>query len=327
MKKLLLLVVLLSAVVVFAQAPSKEDAQKALEVIKSLNPQWGQVTFEFDKVEVSPLPNYYQARFYVAQQDKQIPVVLYISKDGKFAIIGQIIDTQAKKNLTQDFAGDVKYPPTDMSKVDLKNGAIMGDLNAPVKIIEYSDFQCPFCKRAIPTVKEVLKNYGKDVVLIFKCLPLPMHNLSKPMAIAALCGAQQRPDAFWNFHDTFFSEQFTATDADSLKAKVIEIAKTAKLDVAKFTDCFTNNKTEAQVTSQSNEANALGIQSTPTFVINGQKVPGALPYENFKSIIDEKLKEKGAPATAAPKKEAPKKEAPKKEAPKKEAPKAEDVKK
>ena len=311
MKKLLLLVVLLSAVVVFAQAPTKQDAEKAMEVMKSLNPQLAQVTFEFDKIEVSPLVNYYQARFYVTQPDKKIPVVIYFSKDGKYAIWGQLFDIASKKNISQDFAGELQYPPTDMSKVDMKNGAVKGDINAPVKIIEYSDFLCPFCKRVIPTVNEITKTYGKDVVLIFKNLPLPMHNLAKPMAIAALCGAQQRPDAFWNFHDTYFSEQFSVGDAEALKTKVAEIAKLAKLDVAKFNDCFNNNKTEAQLTAQSNEAAALGVTSTPTFIINGRIAPGALAIEAFKKIIDEKLKE--AKVAAPAKKEAPvKKEAPKK---------------
>ncbi|OGF64891.1 MAG: hypothetical protein A2Y62_13305 [Candidatus Fischerbacteria bacterium RBG_13_37_8] len=270
--------------------PTKETATEAMEMIKSLNPNWGPVAFEFDKIEPSPMPDLYQARFYVDQQGKKIPIVIYLKTDGKHILLGQIYDGQAKKNLTADFAGDVKETPVDISKINLNNGAIKGDLNAPVKIIEYSDFQCPFCKRAIPIIDQIIKDYGKDVVLIFKNLPLPMHNLATPMAIAAECGAEQRADAFWNFHDAFFSESFTITEEAALKTRVTEIAKEAKLDIAKFTDCYTNKKTEARVQSQSNEAMAVGVNSTPTFIINGEKVSGAVPYENFKAIIDAKLK-------------------------------------
>lgn len=308
MKKLFIpILLILCSNLIFAQEPTQETAKQAMETLKSLNPQWGTVNFEFDKMEPSPLPNFIQARFYVKQQDRLIPVVVYISKDSKYLFLGQLIQLIEKKNLTQDFAGTEKFSPTDMSKIDLNNGARIGDLKASVKIVEYSDFQCPFCKRGASTVKELLKEYGDKVVFIFKHLPLPMHNLAKNMAIASECAAEQKPDAFWTFHDSFFSDDFVAGNADQLKEKVIELAKKENLDAAKFEDCYSNVKTEAKVMAQSNEARNINVQSTPTFIINGEKVAGALPLEHFKKIIDEQLQQ-AAEAQQPPKKEEQKKQ-------------------
>lgn len=291
MKKLFIpILLILCTSLLSAQEPTQETAKQAMETLKSLNTQWGPVNFEFDTMEPSPLPNFMQARFYVKQQDKLLPVVVYISKDSKYLFLGQLIQLVEKKNLTLDFAGMEKYTPIDISKIDLNNGARIGNLNAPVKIIEYSDFQCPFCKKAASTVKELLKEYGDKVVYIFKHLPLPMHNLAKDMAIAAECAAEQKPDAFWTFHDAFFSDDFVAGNADQLKEKVIELAKKDNLDNSKFEDCYSNVKTEAKVMSQSNEAKDMNVQSTPTFIINGEKVAGALPLNNFKQVIDAQLR-------------------------------------
>lgn len=269
---------------------TKDAAMTALEGIKSISPQLAQINFEFDKIEQSEIPSLYQARFYVQQQDNIIPIVIYITKDGKYAILGQVINIETKQNITNAFGGEVKHLPIDLSKINIRNAAHKGNLDAPVQIIEYSDFQCPFCKRAASTVNQIVQEYGSNVVIIFKHLPLPMHNLAKNMAIATECAADQNPDAFWKFHDAFFAETFSASDEAALKNAVVQIAKDANLNISAFTDCYNNNKTSDRVEMHYNEAMSLSINSTPTFIINGEKVAGALPYQNFKQIIDAKLK-------------------------------------
>ncbi len=269
---------------------TKETAMSAIEGIKSMNPQIAQINFEFDKIEQSEIPSLYQARFYIQQQDNIIPVVIYLTKDGKYVIFGQIINIETKQNITNAFGGEVKHLPIDLSKIDTKNASYKGNLDAPIQIIEYSDFQCPFCKKAAATMNQIIQEYGNNVVLLFKHLPLPMHNLAKNMSIAAECAAQQNKDAFWKFHDTFFSENFSVTDEVALNNAVKQIAKEANLNISSFTDCYTNNKTADIVEKHYNEAMSIGINSTPTFIINGEKVAGALPYENFKQIIDKNLK-------------------------------------
>jgi len=316
MKKLtILILIFFSGLVIFAQGPTKEDATKVIEAIKawvaSQNPNspWAKAEFEFDKVEVSEIPGLLKARFYAPQGDQKVPVVIYFTKDAKYAVLGTVVDLTAKVNLTQQYAGQAKSQPIDMSKINLNDGARIGNLNAPVKIIEYSDFQCPYCKRVAPTVKEIIKNYGNDVVFIFKNFPLGFHTMAKPMAIAAECAREQKAEAFWKFHDTFFSDSFALPSSlDELKTKVADIAKSAGLDVSRFNDCFNNNKTEQKVKAQSDEAASLGITGTPGFIINGQKISGALPYEQFKEVIEQKLKEsKGSSPKNPEKKEAPKK--------------------
>ena len=156
-QKLLIPLCLLILVIAFACKKSEENAETpltkdtaiaALEGIKYISPQLAQINFEFDKIEKSEIPSLYQARFYVQQQDNIIPVVIYVTKDGKYAILGQIINIETKQNITNAFGGEVKHLPMDLSKINIRNASHKGNLNAPVQIIEYSDFQCPFCKKA-----------------------------------------------------------------------------------------------------------------------------------------------------------------------------------
>ena len=291
MKKAVMFIILVSSVIVLAQAPTKNDAQKALESVKTLFPQWQQLSFDLDKITESPIPDYYQARFYVTHEDKSAPVVIYFRKDGKYVFVGQLIDAAIKKSLTREFAGEIKYASVDVNKLDLKNAAHIGDLNAPIKIIEYADFQCPFCKKAAPVIKEIIKNYNKEIVFVYKHIPWPKHEFSQNMALAAECAKDQNESAFWAFHNSFFSEQFKVVELAELNAKLNDIAQKAKLNISKFNDCYNNKKAEAKVKAQADEARAIEVSSTPTFIINGKRILGAQPYDDFKKVIDEKLKE------------------------------------
>src|SRR4030042_3313746 len=106
-----------------------------------------------------------------------------------------------------------------MSTLNLKNAARKGDLGAPVTIIEYSDFQCPYCKRAESVTKQICKEYKDKIVFIYKHIPWPKHNYSVKLAVAAECAREQNEQAFWNFHDVFFSDEFSITDDKDLTIK------------------------------------------------------------------------------------------------------------
>jgi protein-disulfide isomerase len=186
---------------------------------------------------------------------------------------------------------DVSVDPSKavMQKITLKGEPHKGPENAKVTIVEYSDFQCPFCSRGYTTMEtQVLKEYGDKVRFYYKHYPLPFHPWAKSGAIAAECAKEQKPEAFWKLYSALFENQGQIT-ADNVKEKSTGYLEGTGVDMAKWNDCFDNKKTAAKVDAQMQEGSSVGIRGTPGFIINGRLVSGAQPFENFKNIIDDEL--------------------------------------
>jgi len=166
----------------------------------------------------------------------------------------------------------------------------LGASDAPVAIVEFSDFQCPFCKRVEPALKEIREKYGDKVRLVYMDFPLPMHSHALDAAKAGRCAAEQ--GKFWPYHDAMFADQSRESPED-LKAT----AKNLGLDTARFNACFDQAKYEAAVRADVEQGKQLGIDGTPAFFINGRMLVGAQPVENFKQMIDEELSSKGSGKT------------------------------
>jgi protein-disulfide isomerase len=157
-------------------------------------------------------------------------------------------------------------------------------------IVEYSDFQCPFCKRGKDMLPDILKEFNGKVKIAYKQMPLRNHNWAMPAAIAATCAYQEGGDnKFWAYHDKLFDNQKDITLENS-KEKFTQYAKETGLDTKKFNTCLGSKEVQAKVESQMKEASEIGVQSTPTFVVNGMLVPGANP-EGLKSAIEIQLSE------------------------------------
>jgi protein-disulfide isomerase len=162
------------------------------------------------------------------------------------------------------------------------NSASTGPAEAQVVITEFSDFQCPYCKAVQPVVKEVLRLYPNQVRLDFKHLPLDQHPLAAIAAQAAYCGAKQ--DAFWPFHDALFA-------ATELTTEFLDLTATRTgLNVDLFKKCLDSSESRIAVIADLREAKRLGIDSTPTFLINGKLLRGAVGLEQFKVAIDRELR-------------------------------------
>jgi protein-disulfide isomerase len=171
--------------------------------------------------------------------------------------------------------------------VDVKHDAIKGDsAKAQVTVVEFSDFQCPFCSRGAGTVTEVEKAYGDKVRIVFKHNPLPFHPNAKPASQAAIAAGKQ--GKFWEFYDKAFANQQNLTEEN-----FVAWAKELGLNV----DKFNTDRKDAAVAKQIEDDLALGttvgIRGTPAFVINGRKIVGAQPIGVFKAVIDEELKKAG----------------------------------
>jgi protein-disulfide isomerase len=174
-------------------------------------------------------------------------------------------------------------------KIDLANVPTTGGADAKVTIVEYSDFQCPFCSRAHETMKSVVQVYNGQVKLMYKHLPLEMHNWAEDAAIASACVYQQDQEAFWKLSDYLFANQKAVTK-ETLTDKVIEATNGTKVNADKLKQCIAARQTNSVVQANMAEAKKLGFNSTPSFVINGRTVVGALNADQFKQIIDEMMK-------------------------------------
>ena len=162
------------------------------------------------------------------------------------------------------------------------SGPDKGPASAPIEMIEFSDFQCPFCLRANPTVTQVLNTYGDRIHFIYRHFPLPNHPNARPAAEAASCAAEQ--GKFWPYHDRLFANPGKLSDAD-LKQDAADLG----LDGAKFNACVDSHKFKSQVDADVQAGSEAGVNGTPAFFINGRAVSGAQPYDLFKRIIDEEL--------------------------------------
>ena len=157
-----------------------------------------------------------------------------------------------------------------------------GRPDAAITIVEFSDFQCPYCKASQDTIKQVLKHYNREVRLVFKHLPLEIHSQAFPSARAAFCAGQQ--GFFWQYHDALFASESLAPEVFS------KLAADLGLNGSRFADCMNTETSSNAVLRDMNEARQFAINSTPTFIINGRMFPGARSFEDFKAVIERELK-------------------------------------
>jgi protein-disulfide isomerase len=158
-----------------------------------------------------------------------------------------------------------------------------GNEKAPVTIVEFSDFQCPYCQRAMPTLRRIQQTYGDRVRVVWKDFPLTrIHPQAAKAAEAARCAEEQ--GKFWPYHDRLFANQ-DALMVDDLKKHAQDVA----LDTARFNSCLDSAKYATRVREGLDAGTVLGVSSTPTLFVNGRVMPGAYPYEELAAVIDEEL--------------------------------------
>lgn len=157
-----------------------------------------------------------------------------------------------------------------------------GPAGAPVELIEFSDFQCPYCLRAYPTVQQVLAAYGDRVRFVYRHYPLPNHPHARPAAEAAQCANEQ--GQFWPYYDRLFTNQAKLADGD-LKQDAADLG----LDTTRFNQCVDSHKYKDLVDADLKAGEEAGVSGTPAFFINGRPLSGAQPFDAFKRVIDEEL--------------------------------------
>jgi protein-disulfide isomerase len=242
-----------------------------------------EITAKVPPVSETDIANWFQANQSRLQgapleQVKQ-PIRAYLIQERMQGIRAVYVDSlKAKTSVTV-----MLEPPRQT--VSSANSPSKGSASAPIELIEFSDFQCPFCLRADPTVQQVLSTYGDKIRFVYRHYPLPNHPFARPAAEAAACAGEQ--GKFWPYHDRLFASPTKLSSAD-LKQHAADLG----LNTAQFNSCVDTRKLKGLVDTDLKDGEAAGVNGTPAFYINGRMLSGAQPYEAFKKIIDEELARK-----------------------------------
>lgn len=207
-----------------------------------------------------------------AQED-----TVWVSDDGKHYLLGSF------KNMTTN-------PDQErLAKVDIAASPVRGPKKAPVTVVQYTDFECPFCQRGYEIMQDkILKEFPGKVRWVYKSLPLvSIHPWAEPAAMGAECVKLQGEDKFWQVHDALFAAQ-REISLDNLAEKLAGFVKAAGADLKAFEACFEAKKTLPAVSKDAAEAESLGITGTPAFLVNGHLVSGA-DYATIKRLVEEAL--------------------------------------
>ncbi len=213
----------------------------------------------------------------------------------KEEVAGQIkmyLEQQRQGEVRQKFFDDLRsrYKVEYLMEPDrievAATGPAFGPATAPVTIIEFSDFQCPFCSRLVPTIEQVKAKYGDKVRIVFRQFPLNFHQFAQKAAEASLCANEQ--GKFWQMHDAMFQNQQDLA-VEQLKAKAAGLG----LNADQFNACLDQGKYAAQIQTDIDAGTKAGVNGTPAMFINGRFLSGAQPLNEITKVIDDELVRKG----------------------------------
>jgi protein-disulfide isomerase len=226
------------------------------------------------------------------EKDPSIVFVAIEKDPAKFIEVVNKAAQEAQKNAGERAAQEEKKSRDEEFKNPLKpelggDRVIFGKKDAPITIVEYSDFQCPYCSRGYQTVKQVEKEYGDKVRIIFKHLPLDFHPMAMPAARYFEAIAKQSHEKAAKFHDYIFENQGGFKDKG--EKLLTEGAKKVGADMAKLQKDLKDESIDKTIAADMEEAKKFNMSGTPGFIINGVSLRGAYPFPEFKSIIDQHL--------------------------------------
>jgi protein-disulfide isomerase len=259
------------------------------KLIKAEATKKGMTPEQYVKAEIEdkvPPPSDQQVQDFFSQNKARLPpdskldtykpqIVNYLSQTQRQQRAQSVYDQLRKENKV---AVKLSEP---RQQVEAK-GPARGPNNAPITLVEFSDFQCPFCGRAHDTVEQVMQSYAGKVRLVFRHFPLEFHKNAEKAAEASMCANEQ--GKFWEYHDVLFKNQQTL-EVDQLKTHATEVG----LDGNTFAACLDSGKYKKTVEEDTAAGQKVGVSGTPAFFINGVMLSGAQPFDEFKKVIDQEL--------------------------------------
>ncbi len=274
-------------------AQSQNDADRPARILANLRlefPQLAQMQASVDSLRPSGIDGVDQGLLTVNGQGQPFLVTrdgtrLYllaadavdVSRTTEELAAAETARTETARTASRGRAQSLKAATADLPS--------RGPANAPVTIVEFSDFECPYCRLANGTVEQLLQRYPNDVRLVYAHFPLDMHAWAQPAAVAATCAARQSDAAFWALHDAYFAGQQQTTEANVMDRSRTALAGTG-IDLAAWTACTSDPAAAASVAEQTELGNANGVSGTPGFFVNGRFINGNQPIETFVAAIE-----------------------------------------
>lgn len=271
------------------QTPPADEAQflKTAEVFVRKLFAWGpDFLVKVGPLSQSPAPDFYLMPVQVTVSGQADTGVLYISKDGKILLRGDIFETSG-----DPFAAN-------RAKLRLDGNPSKGPADAKVTLVEFSDFECPHCRQLYEAMKKSIAPHYPQIRIVYKDLPIPqIHPWAMTAAIGARCAYMQSPDSFWKIHDALFDNQ-EFISAANIWERLLDYAGQAGLDKDAFKACLTAPDAQKAVEANVADSQVLSVNSTPTVFVNGRPIVGGDPA-TIQQFIDFELGPKPAAQTPA----------------------------
>jgi protein-disulfide isomerase len=292
-----LFVLLLICLGCSAQSVAPDTVRAIQRQVRAFYSLPSSVKISVGELKPSPFPGYDAITITLDGGEKKQNFEFLLSKDGKTLI------RMTKMDLTKD-----PYAET-MKKIDVKDRPTRGAKDAKVVVVNYDDFQCPFCSRMHQALfPQLMKEYGDRVLFIYKDFPLEeIHPWATHAAVGANCLAAQNNEAYWDFADYIHAHQGEINNLKEHEAQVVALDKQvlaqgqkSSLDQERLQTCI-KAQNEGAVKASIKEAEGVGVNATPTMYVNGEKVDGALTVEELRAIFDRALNDAGVPVPEHPK--------------------------
>jgi protein-disulfide isomerase len=246
-----------------APSPTQKNIEAYLRHLYAFGPD---VLLVVGTPRESPVEGLLETTIDLTIGENKQTVKFYISRDGQYLFRGDLSD------LTKDPLAESR------AQIQMKDAPSLGDANAAVTLVEYSDFECPVCRSLHDVLRGMLPNYAGKVRLVFKDFPLEqLHPWARTAAIAGRCAYQQNPNAFWKMYDFIYDNQEIISAANAW-TKMVDYAGQSGLDADAFKACMAGPEAGAAVNASRANGQLLDVNSTPTVFVNGRRLVGADPH-------------------------------------------------
>jgi protein-disulfide isomerase len=277
-RKIELLILCLVSIILLSafQAMAQEDkiVQIAIDTVKTHLHLPKGIEVRFIEKRESPIPDFYSVKLLLVTQDKEIPLIVYVDKAGEKLFIGGSLIIKGE-NVTAKEAGAPKLRKVDMGKLEIETSPSRGPLRAKMTIVEFSNFECPYCQASWIKMKDWIERYPEDIRYVFK--HFPFQSQSRPFDLSEIAAAAQRisDEAFWIVHDFFFSNDGQALiqgEKSGLKQIVEGLLKEKGFDVKPFRVALETGQGRRKVEEDMALGKSIHVTGTPTILMNGEFV-------------------------------------------------------
>jgi protein-disulfide isomerase len=234
----------------------------------------------------SAIPDFYSVKLLLIFPDKEVPAVIYVDKAGEKVIIGNLFIKG--ENVTAKEAGPHRLKKVDMATLDMDKSPSLGPKGAKVTIVEFSNFQCPFCTESWAKLKTLLTKYPKDLRYVFKHFPFQPFGKTFELSLIAAAAQEVSNEAFWLVHDFLFTNEgqsAASLEKKALQSKIEQLLREKKHDVKAFQKALELGHGQKRVLDDMALGDKLRITGTPTKIINGDMIIGLTPDSSLESYL------------------------------------------